>query len=74
MKFFVWDSGALEKKEKGKYAGGRPKKEYDLDRLKELSWMGCGVRKIAQIYNEGLRKKKRISHMQVGRIMRKMKD
>lgn len=36
--------------------------------------MGCGVRKIADIYNEGLPKKKRISHMQVGRLMKEINN
>ena len=64
-------AGIKNKQEKGTYKGGRPKKTYDLVKLRELSNLGCGIRKIAEFYNEGLPKKQHISHMQVSRILRR---
>lgn len=65
-------AGIKNKQEKGTYKGGRPKKNYDLNKLKELSNLGCGIRKIAEFYNEDLPKKQHISHMQVSRLMKRI--
>lgn len=62
-------AGIQNKRDKGLYAGGRPKKAYNLARLKELTGLG-GTRKIAQLYNQNLPKAEQISHVQVGRLMR----
>lgn len=62
-------AGIQNKKDKGLYRGGRPKKTYDLDRIKTLRSEGHGIRKIAKLYSTGLPRKDRISHTQVGRLI-----
>ena len=64
-------AGIQNKKNKGIYTGGRPKKVYDLDRIKALRSKGYGPKKIAKLYSEGLPKKSQISHTQVGRLIKK---
>lgn len=64
-------AGIQNKRDKGLYAGGRPKKTYNLNKLKELMHLG-GTRKIAQIYNQDLPKAEQISHVQVGRLMKSL--
>ena len=64
-------AGIQNKKNKGLYKGGRPKKTYDLDRIKTLHSEGHGTRKIATLYNDGLPKKSQISHTQVSRLIQK---
>jgi DNA invertase Pin-like site-specific DNA recombinase len=63
-------AGIQNKREKGLYCGGRPKKAYDLDRIKALRSEGYGISKIAQLYSADLPKKARISHTQVARLLR----
>jgi len=67
-------AGIHNKKEKGTYKGGRPPKAYDMKKLEELSYLACGVRKIAEIYNEGLPKKKRISHGRVAILIKQFRN
>ena len=62
-------AGIQNKKNKGMYTGGRPKKTYDLDRIKTLHLEGQGTRRIAKLYNDGLPKKNQISHTQVSRLI-----
>ena len=62
-------AGIQNKKNKGMYTGGRPKKTYDLDRIKTLHLEGQGTRRIAKLYNDGLPKKNWISHTQVSRLI-----
>ncbi|MEW6008858.1 MAG: recombinase family protein [Candidatus Omnitrophota bacterium] len=64
--------GIKYKKEIGKYKGGRPKKEIDLVRLKDIARQdGLSLRKIALRYNQNLSKKERISYVQVKRLLQK---
>jgi DNA invertase Pin-like site-specific DNA recombinase len=63
-------AGIQNKKDKGCYRGGRPKKTYDLDRIRALRSERHGTRKIAELYNEGLQKSSRISHTQVSRLIK----
>ena len=63
-------AGIQNKKEKGRYTGGRPKKSIDLDRLRSLSGQGLSTRKIAENYNLKTSAKSWISHTQVARVLR----
>lgn len=63
-------AGIQNKRDKGLYAGGRPKKAYNFERLKGFAHSGLGTRKIAQMYNQSLPKEQQISHVQVGRLMK----
>jgi DNA invertase Pin-like site-specific DNA recombinase len=64
--------GIKHKKEQGEYKGGRPKKEVNIDKLKDITRQkGLGLRKIAQEYNRDLPKKDRISYIQVKRVLQK---
>ena len=64
--------GIKQKKEKGEYKGGRPKKEIDIKRLKSIAkHKDLGLRKIAREYNKDISKKDRISYIQVKRVLQK---
>lgn len=67
--------GIQKKKEKGEYGGGRPPKQLDLDRFStitsRLKANGAGYRKIAEAYNEGLPKNRRLSYTQTLRVLQK---
>jgi DNA invertase Pin-like site-specific DNA recombinase len=62
-------AGIKNKREKGQYRGGRPKKKYDLAKLKALAVNGSSLREIARRYNAGLTNSRRVSHTQVGRVL-----
>ncbi|MFA5090864.1 MAG: recombinase family protein [Candidatus Omnitrophota bacterium] len=65
--------GIKHKKEQGKYKGGRPRKEIDIDKLRRITKQGnLGLRKIAQEYNQELPKKDRISYGKVKRVLQKL--
>ena len=61
-------AGIQNKKDKGLYSGGRPKKEIDLVKIQALAAQGLSTRKIADAYNMGASPKKWISHTKVSRI------
>ena len=63
-------AGIKNKKEKGIYCGGRPKKETDLNKLRSVATNGLSLREIAGAYNHGLPLKQWISHTQVSRIFK----
>ena len=62
-------AGIQNKKEKGLYVGGRPKKSVDLQKLKGFSATGKSLRGVAEDYNYGLPLSQRISHTQVSRLL-----
>lgn len=66
--------GISLKKAAGSYEGGRPPKQLDLARLNaisaQLQAIGNGYRKIAATYNQGLPKKKQLSHSTILRALR----
>ena len=49
------------KKGKGKYSGGRPKKEVDQVKLMDINRTGLSVRKATEVYNSDLPRKGWIS-------------
>lgn len=65
--------GIKHKKEQGKYKGGRPRKEIDIEKLRRIAKQSnLGLRKIAQEYNLNLPKKDRISYVYVKRVLQKL--
>ena len=65
--------GIKHKKEIGKYKGGRPRKEVDTARLLRIAKdKHLGLRAIAREYNHTLPRKRRISYMQVRRVLQKL--
>ena len=63
--------GISRKKSQGQYKGGRPRKRIDAARLKRIAKKGLGLRRIAEEYNWGLPKKRRISYISVKRALQK---
>lgn len=63
-------AGILNKKEKGLYKGGRPKKAIDLHRLNAFARGTVSLRKAADDYNLGLPAKQWISHTQVSKVLK----
>jgi len=57
-------------KRKGEYTGGRPRKHIDTDRVKNLYKKTNSLRKVAAIYNQGLPRRNRISHLTVKRAVK----
>lgn len=62
-------AGIQNKRNKGIYRGGRPKRTYDLNRIKTLRSEGHSFRNVVKLYNDGLPRKDRISHTQVSRLI-----
>ena len=62
-------AGIENKKEKGEYSGGRPRKDIDPVRLAEIRRQGLSVRKATESYNNGLSRKDRISKSRMAQVL-----
>ncbi len=71
-------AGIRRKRAKGEYRGGRPKKEVDLSRLKQVHDLcrktGEGWRRIALVYNQSLPKRAHISPATARRVFQKLSE
>ena len=67
-------AGIRNKRDKGAYTGGRPKKCVDADRLKNvlLSRKGAGWRRMTDRYNDGLRESERVSFTLLRRVAKQV--
>ena len=66
--------GIARKKELGKYGGGAPRKKVNEGEIVALRGSGLGLRTIAKQYNEGKKKKERISYQYVKRVLQKRSE
>ncbi len=62
-------NGIRNKKEKGTYSGGRPKKEVDHKKLMDIKGTGLSIRKATETYNQGLPRNKQISKTMMARLL-----
>ena len=62
-------NGIKNKKDKGLYSGGRPKKNIDHTRLLDIIRTGLSVRKATEVYNSGLPKKSWISKSKMAQAL-----
>ncbi len=62
-------AGIENKKEKGEYSGGRPRKDIDPVRLAEIRRQSLSVRKATESYNNGLSRKDRISKSRMAQVL-----
>ncbi len=56
-------------KRKSEYTGGRPKKEIDIEKVKELYNQTKSLRKTSESYNQGKYKNNRISRWYVQKVI-----
>lgn len=62
-------NGIKNKKDKGQYSGGRPKKDIDHTRLLDIKRTGLSVRKAVEAYNSGLPRKMWISKSKMAQVL-----
>lgn len=62
-------NGIRNKKDKGEYAGGRPKKDIDYTRLMDIKRTGLSVRQATEAYNDGLPRKSQLSKSKMAQIL-----
>ncbi|MBP7055673.1 MAG: recombinase family protein [Candidatus Omnitrophica bacterium] len=62
-------NGIKNKKDKGLYSGGRPKKDIDYKRLLDIKGTGLSVRKAVEAYNSGLPRKMWISKSKMAQAL-----
>jgi len=66
--------GIQNKKDKGKYTGGRPSKQINIneDEILKLRNEGLSLRGIEKVINNNLPKKERISYGTINRVLQKL--
>jgi DNA invertase Pin-like site-specific DNA recombinase len=62
-------NGIKNKKDKGEYSGGRPKKNIDYTRLLDIKRTGLSVREAVEAYNSGLPRKMWLSKSKMAQAL-----
>lgn len=62
-------NGIKNKKDKGEYSGGRPKKNIDSTKLMDIKRTGLSVRNATEAYNNGLPRKNWISKSKMAQML-----
>lgn len=60
----------VSQKKKGEYTGGRPRKEIDINKVRDLYNQTKSLRKTAESYNQGRYKNNRISRYYVHQVIK----